>query len=134
MLFFTLLASPNISWMLFWLGAGFLMSERHPLTFVIPFATTLMGYTDATVVYILLIWLCDFADKPLFSSDSGKGRVNAWLERAFPNFGPFKPKREEQELKDLLGKNDSNMKSVKVEKKKDWVLSPKKIKDKFMKI
>lgn len=131
MLFFTFFASPNITWMLLWLGAGFLMSERHPLTFVIPFATTLMGYTDATIVYILLIWLCDFADKPLFSSDTGKGRINAWLEQTFPNFGPFKHKREEQEFKDLLEKDELK---VKVEKKKDWRMSPKKIKDKFMKI
>lgn len=131
MLFFTFLASPNISWMLFWLGAGFLMSERHPLTFVIPFATTLMGYTDVTVAYIALIWLCDFADKPLFSSDSGKGRINMWLEHTFQNFAPFKKKREEQELKDMLEKDNH---SVRVEKKKDWSLSPKKIKEKFMKI
>lgn len=133
MLFFTFFASPNISWMLFWLGAGFLLSERHPLTFVIPFATTLMGYTDLTVWYIFLIWLCDFADKPLFTSqDYGKGRINVWLEKIFPNFGPFKQKREEEEFKELWRKDHPEV--VVENKKKDLRMSPKKLKDKFMKI
>lgn len=133
MLFFTFFASPNIPWMLFWLGAGFLLSERHPLTFVIPFSTTLMGYTDLTVWYILLIWLCDFADQPLFTSqDYGKGRINVWLEKIFPNFGPFKQKREEEEFKELWRKDHPEV--VVEKKKKDWSLSPKKLKDKFMKI
>lgn len=131
MLFFTFFASPNIPWMLFWLGAGFFMSERHRLTFVIPFITTLLGYTDATVIYILLVWLCDFADKPLFTSDTGKGQVNTWLEKAFSSFAPFKKKREESSL---LDKHNPQIEVEPEKEKSAWRVSPKKIKDKFLKI
>lgn len=120
MLFFTFLASPNTTWMLLWLGAGFFMSERHRLTFVIPFVTTLLGYTDATVMYILLVWLCDLADKPLFTSDEGKGQVNMWLEKVF---------RTHTQTKNL----DNTVENVEVEQK-SWRISTKKIKEKFMKI
>lgn len=125
MLFFTFLASPNIPWMLFWLGAGFFMSARHRLTFVIPFITTLMGYTDATVIYILLVWLCDFADKPLFTSDTGKGQVNKWLARVCPKY--FAPSKNEVEVQ------AANTIEVQTEKK-NWRVSPKKIKSKILKI
>lgn len=126
MLFFTFFASPNIPWMLFWLGAGFFMSARHRLTFVIPFIATLLGYTDVAIVYILLVWLCDFADKPLFTSeDHGEGQINKWLARAFPKY--FAPPKNEV---DVQSANTVEVQS----QKKNWRVSPKKIKNKILKI
>ena len=127
MLFLTLLASPTTTWMLLWLGAGFFMSERHRLTFVLPFVLTLFGLTDAVIAYMCLVWLCDFVDKPLFSWENGaKGQINAWLEKVWPKvFGPSKQEREEKELRELLNKDTVLV----VEEKPIWRLSPKKIKE-----
>lgn len=102
------------------------MSARHRLTFVIPFIATLLGYTDLAIVYILLVWLCDFANKPLFSSeDYGEGQVNKWLACVCPKY--FAPSKNDV---DVQATNTIEVQS----QKKSWRVSHKKIKNKILKI
>lgn len=85
MLFLAWLASwgtPNVTWMLIWLGLGFVASDRSPLTFVFPFLATLLGHPEVAVGFFWVVWLLEFANIPLFSSkEHGKGRINTALER-----------------------------------------------------
>ena len=52
-------------------------SERSRLTFVIPLLALLWGHFDWVIGFACLIWLCDWLDRPLFSSkDQGVGLFN----------------------------------------------------------
>ena len=83
MLFLTFFATPAVWWMALWLGLGLIgRSERSWMTFVIPLVFLALGHPNWVQWYIGVIWLCDFFDKPLFSSeDEGVGSVNAFFSK-----------------------------------------------------
>lgn len=99
MLFLAWLASwgtPNVTWMLIWLGLGFVASDRSPLTFVFPFLATLLGHPEVAVAFFWVVWLLEFADIPLFSSkEHGKGRINTALARLWKKPAPASAALEE---------------------------------------